>query len=117
MSAAQEPLRERSLPDLTNLPAPSVSLTKEELVRFRENYRRLGEWAARICGVPFETMCEVDLLRTERDIADLIEVAENALRLFVEFRGWTQDSLPHIRETSDALRAALDRLKGGPKPG
>ena len=50
-----------NLPDVLE-PYPTVTMPKEMLVRFRNNYRLLAEWAAVMCGVDVEKLCPFDLL-------------------------------------------------------
>ena len=41
---------------------PTIQLHKQTMIDFRNNYRLLGEFAAKVCGVPFETLCKLDMI-------------------------------------------------------
>jgi hypothetical protein len=41
---------------------PTISLHKQQMIDFRNNYRLLGEFAAEVCGVPLGIFCKVDMI-------------------------------------------------------
>jgi hypothetical protein len=43
-------------------PTPTVTLPRQELVRFRNGYQLLLEFAALKCGRPIEELCPLDLM-------------------------------------------------------
>ena len=50
---------------------PQVTLYMDQFKIFQKNYDALGDFAARICGVPIETFCQVDMDRFEAELRAL----------------------------------------------
>ena len=57
MSEQTEPFSRRNLPDY---PAPTVTLFRDQLVRFRGDYKNLMEFCAFILEVDVRKMCNAD---------------------------------------------------------
>ena len=41
---------------------PVITMTRQQVIRFRNNYTQMMEFAASVCGVPVEKLCGMDIL-------------------------------------------------------
>jgi len=60
--APDDPFIEHNLFEPPPHSHPIIQLHKQTMIDFRLNYRLLGEFAAEVCGVPFETLCRLDVI-------------------------------------------------------
>lgn len=54
-----------------HFPNPTVTVPIDRLRSFRNSYEEMGKWISRMCGVEFKTLCTLDMLRFEAELADL----------------------------------------------
>lgn len=70
MRREHERLWEGQIPDAPKH-IPQVTLYADRYDKFAKNFRILSEFACRVCGVPIEELCILDMERFENELSVL----------------------------------------------
>lgn len=76
----KNPFSKENLPPVDMLPNPTVTLTREQVIRFRKNYAELGEHTAELCNklcdkteVTPQNLCLLHIMAASQMVDYLIE--------------------------------------------
>ncbi len=91
----------------TKMPNPHITLPREKLESFNETLKELGDWAAQLCGVPFEKLCTYDTMQfyhRYRQLQEKLADYERVLAAYAKRPGhyWSSGT-PGVRDPMDGL--------------
>lgn len=77
-------------------PRPNISFPLETVKRFNESLRIVGEFAAKVCGVPIEKLCAFDLMTHENNYDAVVRERDDFRRGFELMKLANNEAKAHV---------------------